>query len=168
MSQCVCDNYIALSRGADNNFNTVKFPGLRWELSRKLVDEFVAPIERNDIYNLCCCLDKEMWQIGKIQRISHKFYPPEKQQFISLLSTQTKLMAEICDLKHYSLYLEEIKSCRNNIRDLKIQLLKAINSSLQNNSKALLSYVYMSYNLEFAELIGNTFTETEGVILNNT
>mgnify|MGYP006974441409 CR=1 FL=1 len=39
------------------------FSALKNELSENLINEFVAPIERNDIYKLSFCLSEELWQV---------------------------------------------------------------------------------------------------------
>lgn len=168
MSRCVYDSFSSLPDGSQENKIDVRFLGLRWEISSNLIDEFVAPVERNDIYNLLRCVDSEMWQIGKIQRITHNFTSPQKEDILSLFSLQADLMGRLSELKLYHKYINEVKSCSNNVYKTKIDLCKKINLSFESNSKPLLKYVYYSYHLELVELIGQTFSSIENVLVNNT
>lgn len=166
MSDCVCDAYFSLCKKTDNK-NEVVFPGLKWELSQKLIDEFVAPLERNDIYNLCRCLDNELWQLGKIYRIASNFTIPEEKPVSDLLMLQTQLIGNLFNVKQYCKYLDNINSCNSSARQIKIRICKSISLAFEDNSKALLKYVYLSHHLEFVELVCDTLSEIECVMLNN-
>ena len=66
LSSCVGDAYCSVVSGKDFRKETIKFEGSKAELSERLMNEFVAPIERNDIYRLSFCLSEELAQIAQI------------------------------------------------------------------------------------------------------
>ena len=66
LSYCVYTVYIKAVTNGDFKKTLIKFSGLKNELSDNLIDDFVTPLERGDIYNLSFCMNKELWQIDEL------------------------------------------------------------------------------------------------------
>ena len=70
LSVIVSESFSGMSDSKTINKNYLCFSAMRNELSENLIDEFVAPIERDDIYNLSFCLFEEFNSVIKFCEFS--------------------------------------------------------------------------------------------------
>ena len=171
MSSCIADAYLLIVCGKEFRNETIKFEGSKTELSERLMNEFIAPIERNDIYRLSFCLNEELTQIIQISEFillaeldSFGFV----EQIGDLFNNQNHIFLMLKDLKNRDKirkFVSENLICCNRIKKC---IYKDVRASLQSARQPLIRY-YVS--CMFIELVKNTeraFCEVERVVINNT
>ncbi len=170
MSCCVNGSYSCAVGSKEFKKEVIRFSGLKTELSESLMNEFVAPIERNDIYKLSFCLNEELWQVTNLYDFimladigSFGFVG----QIGDLFNKQNDVFSMLGDFKLTDRTMKLISESFALCNRIKKQILNEVKSSLQSAKQPLLKY---SVSCSFSELIRTvekTFCEVERVIINN-
>ncbi len=170
MSVSVGEAYCSALRANEFNKELIRFSGLRFELSDSLINEFVAPIERNDIYNLSYKLNEEMYFINKLNNILllvDKGCFPYSESFKNVFNKQNDLFNMLSDSKNYEKVLKFINESRGFLNGLNTSIILSVKKSLKNSEQPLLQYTAVSCFSELFKAIEKTFYEIERVIINN-
>ncbi len=170
MSLSVGNAYSQMIKTNEFNKEIIRFSGLKWELSNNLVDEFVAPIERNDIYNLSYCLNEEIYYINKLSNILQLLdysYLPFTESFNDAFSKQNEVFRLFCNTKNYDKTLKFINESKAVLNGLNMSVILSVKSSLRSTQQPLLQYTAISCFLELFKSIEKTIFEVERVIINN-
>lgn len=170
MSLSVGNVYSQMVKTNEFNKELIRFSGLKWELSNNLVDEFVAPIERNDIYNLSYCLNEEIYYINKLSNIYQLIDFSEfsfVESFNNAFGKQKEIFRLFCNTKSYEKTLKYINESKAVLNGLNTSLILSVKSSLKSTKQPLLQYTAISCFLELFKSIERTISEVERVIINN-
>lgn len=170
MSLSVGNAYSSMIMTNEFNGELVRFSGLKWELSNNLVNEFVAPIERNDIYNLSYCLNEEFYYISKLNNIlqlidysSFVFI----ESFTNAFNKQNCIFQLFCKSSDHPKVLKYINESKAVLNGLNTSIILSVKSSLKATEKPLLQYTAVSCFLELFKSVEKTVFEVERVIINN-
>ncbi len=169
MSEAVGDAYSSVLGQNEFNKELIRFSGLKFELSDNLVNEFVAPIERNDIYNLSYMLNEEMYYINKLNNIlllldtSFSF----AQSFENGFNKQNRVFDMLFDSKNYEKILKYINESRAFLNGLNTSIILSFKKTLRCADRPLLYYTAVSCFSELFKSVEKTFYEVERVIINN-
>ncbi len=143
MSVSVGEAYCSLLRANEFNKELIRFSGLKFELSDSLVNEFVAPIERNDIYNLSYNLNEEMYYINKLNNILllvNKSNFSYCESFVTVFNKQNILFDKLSDNKNYGKALKFANECRGFLNGLNTSIILSVKKSLKISEQPLLQY----------------------------
>lgn len=170
MSCCVKNSYYCAVDSKDFKKELIRFSGIRTELSDNLINEFVAPIERNDIYKLSFCLNEELWQVTDLFDFI-KLVDIGSFGFVGqigdLFNKQVEVFLLLGDFKSVDrtrkLLTESFSMCNRT----KKQILNEVKSSLQNARQPLLKYSVSCGFSELLRMVEKTLCEVERVIINN-
>lgn len=167
MSDCIGNAYRFLCHPDKYRKEILLFNASRKELSENLCEEFVAPIERNDIYNLSSCLVGEIYPLDYICFLAYKtddsFLQDDLNDFLII---QSRLIVGL-SYKNYGSLLGEVSSAQTNINNRRIKMISASKDFLNKGENVLLKYTLFEKVLKFTEGISYTFNELERVIINN-
>ena len=170
MSYCVKDSYTFAVSSKDFKKEVIRFSGIKTELSESLMNEFVAPIERNDIYKLSFCLNEELWQVTNLYdfiRLADISSFGFIGQIGDLFNKQNDIFSLLGDFKSTDRTMKLISESFVLCNRTKKQILNEVKSALQSAKQPLLKY---SVSCAFSELViavEKTFCEVERVIINN-
>lgn len=170
MSYCVKDSYTFAVSSKDFKKEVIRFSGIKTELSESLMNEFVAPIERNDIYKLSFCLNEELWQVTNLCdfiRLADISSFGFIGQIGDLFNKQNDIFSLLGDFKSTDRTMKLISESFVLCNRTKKQILNEVKSALQSAKQPLLKY---SVSCAFSELViavEKTFCEVERVIINN-
>ena len=162
-------SFDALSVGKDFQNASITFYGKRYELLQRLSDDFVAPIERNDIYNLTNCIYSQFCEIVILGDIIDDI--ALLNEFTNSFKTLFKMQADIFQIfDKKSNYSTIIKSSRNGQQQA-LTLGRSISSvatnRLKSDSQLIYKYFVISKVIDFCFCINQTFCECERVAINN-
>jgi hypothetical protein len=148
----------------------IRFSGLKTELSENLMNDFVAPLERNDIYKLSFCLSEELWQvINLFDFITLADINP--LDFIGQIGDLFNKQNIVFDLLENTKYPQKtLKSVSENLlfcNKVRKQVLNEVKNLLQSAKQPLIRYSLCCYFLELLRALETTFCEIERVIINN-
>ena len=155
-----------------NEFNkeTIRFSGLKWELSNNLFNEFVAPIERNDIYNLSVCLNEELYCVSKLNNIvglvnvkSFSFV----ESMYTVLEKQNRVFSLIEDSKNYEKVFKAINETKAILNGINSSVVLSTKNCLKSTEQPLLHYAVISGFFDIYKSIDETFGEIQRVVINN-
>lgn len=155
-----------------NEFNkeTIVFSGLKWELSSNLFNEFVAPIERNDIYSLSSCLCEELYFISKLNNII-TLIDVRKFTFVesicNIFQKQNEVFALLADSKNNEKTLKLINETRATLNGINSSVVLCVKSCLKSAEQPLLKYAVVSGFFDIYKSIDETFSEIQRVVINN-
>ncbi len=170
MSLTVGDAYKNMLRSNEFNNEVIKFSGLKWELSNNLLNEFVAPIVRNDIYNLAGCLSDELYFISKLNNII-TLTDVKGFSFVESISSvfdkQNIVFSCFTDSKNNSKTLKTINETKATLNGVNTSVVLAIKNCLKSTEQPLLRYAVVSGFFDIYKSIDKTFSEVQRVIINN-
>ena len=170
LSVIVSESFSGMSDSKTINKNYLCFSAMRNELSENLIDEFVAPIERDDIYNLSFCLFEEFNSVIKfcefssllktgfgdsIGQIGELFY---KQNNFFDLKTLLK-SPEKC----YSVVSAELTVCRK----VKKLIIGETCANICYHNQPLIFYIAGSSGIDIVSSVEATYNEICRVLINN-
>lgn len=170
LSVIVCESFACLSDSKTVNKNYLCFSALRNELSEKLIDEFIAPIERNDIYNLTFCLYNEF---GCVIKLSDFFSLSQTAFFDSLkeIGNLFYKQSEVFALKDLLKMPEKGCSCLSGelfeCKKAKKIILAETSDSICSHNHPLISYAIGSSCIETVSSIETAYNEIGRVLVNN-
>ena len=155
-----------------NEFNAelIRFSGLKWELSNNLFNEFVAPIERNDIYNLSHCLSNEMYFISKLNNVVALVDIKEFSFIESVCSAfdmQNNVIDCFSDLKNPTRTLKYINETKATLNGVNTSIVLSIKNCLKSTEQPLLKYAVISGFFDIYKSIDETFSEIQRAVINN-
>ncbi len=170
MSLTVGDAYKNMVRTNEFNNEVIKFSGLKWELSNNLFNEFVAPIERNDIYNLACCLSEELYYISKLNNIItlvdvNMFTFVES--ICSVLHKQNLIFDLFSCAKTFEKTLKIINETKATLNGVNTSVVLSIKNCIKTTEQPLLKYAVASGFFDIYKSIDKTFSEVQRVVINN-
>lgn len=168
MSERILDAYGIIHMPDRYKKDIIIFHGIKRELSEKLSSEFVAPIERNDIYNLSAHLVREVSSLDKLSVL----YSVDTRNILSqdiddALSVQGSFFLRLSEKKAYGRLLSDILSTHTLTGRIKRDLLDKTKQILNIGTNILWKYTVVDCALKFIESIDDTFGELERVVINN-
>jgi hypothetical protein len=168
MSDCICNAYNFVRNPDRYRKEILLFNANRTELSRSLSEEFVAPIERNDIYNISSCLSREIQPLDYICFLNVTGDLPFRYEDLSdLLVAQGEMILRLSD-RNFIPLLDDVSSVLNDVNKRRIKIISISKDVLNKGQNVLLKYTLFERYLRFIENITCTFDELERVIINNT
>lgn len=172
LSEDVNNTFLKCVNNESFEKDKIAFRGAKSELINNLQDEFIAPLERGDIFILVQHLTAEINAISVMQEYL-PFFQSDCQLFADelkpLFNRQTLLFFDLSRQKDYKklgcVCRENISSCDTVIFNLLRKIKNTV--SLTSNSGSLLKYsVYTSF-LDVAKSLRNAFCEFERTLINN-
>jgi hypothetical protein len=168
LSGCIGRVYCSADRPDLYKKEMLFYNSIRKELSLRLSEEFVAPIERNDIYSLSSLLSCEIDVIDYICHLAYQVDLHESdEELSSFFIVQGDLLYDLSNRKSYSNILNEIYDIQSCIRIKRRALWDGYKTTLVNNGNALLRYVYFDKTIELIDCLSRSFGEIERVVINN-
>ena len=147
MSVTVGDAYKNMVTTNEFNKETICFSGLKWELTDNLFNEFVAPIERNDIYHLTVCLSEELFCVSKLNNII-QLVNIDGFAFVDSISTvflkQNVILKILSDSKSYEKIFGQINETKAILNGVNTSIVLAIKNCLKCTEQPLLKYAVIS------------------------
>ena len=146
------------------------FSALRNELSVNLINEFVAPIERNDIYKLSFCLNDEFERIIKLCEfvcLSDALAFSFLGQIGNLFLRQTLVFDFKNIIKSPIKALKSVTSLTVECKNLKKIIFAEMRSVISSKNQPLISYVVASSAVELINSIESAVNEVGRVLINN-
>lgn len=170
MSVAVGDAYKHMVATKEFNNERIIFSGLKWELTDNLYADFVAPIERNDIYSLSNCLNEELYYISKLNNILYltDIKPFTFTNCISeMFDKQSSIFNSLCDSKRNEKTLKLINESRATLNGVNTSIILVIKNCLKTCDQPILNYAVVSGFFDIYKSIDITFSEVQRVIINN-
>lgn len=170
MSVAVGSAYKNMVRTNEFNNETIRFSGFKWELSNNLLNEFVAPIERNDIYHLAVCLSEELYFISKLNNIISLISVKDfsfVESICSVFEKQNEIFNLLSDAKNYEKAFKIINETKATLNGVNSSVVLSIKNCLKSTSQPLLKYAVISGFFDIYKSIDETFTEIQRVVINN-
>ncbi|MBR0535814.1 MAG: hypothetical protein IIX14_05490 [Clostridia bacterium] len=157
---------------ATNEFNKelIAFSGLKWELSDNLYKEFIAPIERNDIYNIAGCLSEEMYCISKLNNIVSLLDVKEfifVESICSVFEMQDRIFSLFSLQRNNEKTLKAINETKATLNGVNSSVVLSVKNCLKSSDQPLLRYAVISGFFDIYKSIDITFSEVQRVIINN-
>ncbi len=168
LSYCVYTAYTGTVAGSDLKKVVIKFSGLKNELSECLIDDFVTPFERGDIYNLSFCMHKELWQVdelnnyGSLADIGSFLFA---DQVGDLLQKQNEVVDLLFLSKNTHRVSRTIDEGMNLCSSIKNRVLKNVKTTLRESEQPLIAYGLNCAYLTLLESIDITFSEMERILI---
>ncbi len=162
--------FTSVVSGEDFKKHTVTFYGQRFELLQRLSDDFVAPIERNDIYNLTHNLYNQFCKIiilGDVSDGSPNLPVEYLSEFQSLYSVQSDIMLGFNKKSDYPSLLKLCRQGQQQVLTLKRNITSVMVKDLQNMKQPLYRCVVLNCVIDFCSSISETLCLCERVIINN-
>lgn len=170
MSDYVKSAFFNVMSGDGLRKEIIAFSGTRNELSDNLIKEFVAPIERNDIYKLSFCLNDELQRIAQISEymsLVDTHFRDSFWQIGDLFNKQNEILSAFSDLRAPQKALRFVRESYALSGKVKNETLKCAKNSLQSAAQPLLKYAVASAFSELVRSVERTFCEVERIIINN-
>lgn len=167
MSDCIGKAYSLRYMSDKYKKEAIFFYAVRKELSNNLSEEFVAPIERNDIYNISSCLVQELLSLEYLCLFGYKNNMTLLDDNIKhYLNIQSDIIMGLSHKFSVSL-LGDLSSVQSALMSDRNTMISKSKDIFNKSDNILLKYAYFERLLRFIEKIGNTFYEIERVIINN-
>ncbi len=168
MSGCIGRAYALADRPDLCKKEILVFHSVKRELSERLSEEFVAPVDRNDIYNLSSVLSRES---SALDYLSHLLchidvFKPD-DDIVSAIDYQSEALLRLSNKKVFSALLKDVQSAVSDINVKRRRMWIDAKDSLFKGNNMLLKYLYFDKSLRFIECLSDTFSEIERVIINN-
>lgn len=146
------------------------FLALKNELSENLINEFVAPIERNDIYKLSFCLNEEFSSIFKLCNfldLSDADYSDSVRQIGDLFYRQDAVFDIRNLLKTPDKSLKFISNELLNCKKVKKSIIVETHNNLCSQNRTLIKYIIGSSGIDVVSSVEKTYNEVCAVLINN-
>ena len=170
MSVTIGDAYKNMVTTNEFNKETIRFSGLKWELSHNLFNEFVAPVERNDIYHMAGCLSEELYYISKLSNIitladirGFSFV----ESISSIFDKQSYVFRLLSDSKNYEKIFSQIGETKAVLNGVNTSIVLSIKNCLKSAEQPLLKYAIISGFYDIYKATDETFGELQRVVINN-
>ncbi len=170
MSSAVGEAYKNMLYTNEFNKEIITFSGLKWELSNNLLNEFVTPIERGDIYNLAATLGEELYFISKLNNIIALVSVNEfafAESISSVFKTQTHIFTKLPGNKNAHKTLKEINEAKATLNGVNASIILSVKECLKTANQPLLKYAVVSGFFDVYKSIDTTFSELQKTIINN-
>ena len=170
MADCVTEAFDDSVNGKDIQGAFIKFSGIKFELSDNLIDEFVAPLERDDIFRLAFCLYEELWCVKRLFAIISILDYKNNEitgQLSEMLEKQCDAFSSFGDIKEPKKLLKMASNASLLCNRLKKELLSNLVDVLKKSSQPLLNYSIICAELELLKAISVALGELESVVINN-
>ena len=168
LSLCVQGAYIGAVTGSNIKSYLIKFSGLKNELSECLIDDFVTPFERGDIYNLAFCMHKELWQIDELYNYS-SLADIGSFLFAGQIGDLFQKQNEIVDLLFFSKNIHKVSRVidegMNLCSGIKNRVLGNLKKTLRESEQPLVAYGLNCAYLTLLERIDITFSDMERILI---
>ncbi len=168
LSYCVYTVYTKAVTNNDFKKPFIKFSGLKNELSESLIDDFVTPLERGDIYNLSFCMHKELWQIDELYNYS-SLADIGSFLYVNQIGDLLRKQNEVVDLlflsKNTDRVSKSIDEGMNLCNSVKKRVLRNVRVSLREAEQPLIAYGMNCAFLTLLESIDITFSEMERILI---
>lgn len=170
MSVAVGSAYKQMVALKEFNNERIIFSGLKWELNDNLFKDFVAPIERNDIYSLSNCLNEELYYVSKLNNI---IYLTDINAFTfvdcisDIFDKQSVVFNSLCDNKRYEKTLKLINESRATLNGVNSSIVLVTKNCLKSCNQPILNYAVVSGFFDIYKSIDIAFSEVQRVIINN-
>lgn len=168
LSACVSEAYFSALDGKNFKKYLIRFSGIRNELSDYLIDDFVTPLERGDIYNLSYCLHKELWQVDELYNYnsladigSFLF----AKQIGELFNKQSTVIELLFVAKNNDKVARAIDDGMNFCNGIRTKIIGNIKFTLKNSEQPLLAYAVNCAYLTLMETVETTFSEIERILI---
>ncbi len=161
--------FSSVASGGDFKKHTVTFYGQRFELLQRLSDDFVAPIERNDIYNLTHNLYNQFCKIiilGDMADGSLDLPEAFLSEFRELFIVQSDLMSGFGKKSDYTSLLKTCRQAQKQVLTLKRNVASFMVSALRNSKQPLYRVVVLNGVFDFCDSISDTLCLCERVFIN--
>ncbi len=170
MSVTVGDAYRNMVTTNEFNKETIRFSGLKWELSDNLFNEFVVPVERNDIYHMADCLSEELYFISKLSNIV-ALVDVNGFSFVESISSvfdkQSSVFKLLSDSKNFEKVFRQIGETKAILNGVNASLVISIKNCLKSTEQPLLRYAIISGFYDIYKATDETFCEIQRVVINN-
>ena len=147
MSDCICNAYNFVRNPDRYRKEILLFNANRTELSRSLSEEFVAPIERNDIYSLSNCLNEELYFVSKLNNII-SLVDINTFTFVDCISEmfdkQNTIFSSLGDTKRNDKTIKLINESRATLNGVNSSIVLTIKGCLKNCNQPILKYAVAS------------------------
>jgi hypothetical protein len=168
MSEHIFEAYMFICKPDKFKKDVLFFNGIRRELSEKLLLEFVAPIERNDIYNLSSHLSKEIGALNQLSVFCNCNTPEILTDDIKVvLSGQSDSIGRLNERKSYLSLFDYIVENRLKTEGIKNHIIFDTEKILKSGSNILWDFLVISSLVKFIESIEAAFCELERIVINN-
>ncbi len=168
LSCCVYTAYVKAVTNNDFKKNYIKFSGLKNELSENLINDFVTPLERGDIYNLSFCMHKELWQIDELYNYN-SLADIGSFLYVNQIGDLLRNQNEVVDLLFVSKNTDKVSKCIDEgmslCNSVKNRVLKNLRLSLRESEQPLIAYGLNCAYLTLLESIDITFSELERILI---
>lgn len=168
LTHCVYTVYTKAVTNNEYKKAFIRFSGLKNELTDNLMDDFVTPLERGDIYNLSFCMHKELWQIDELYNynsltdIGSFLYV---NQIGDLLHKQNEVIDLLFLTKNTERVSKSIDEGMSLCNSVKNRVLKNLRLSLKESEQPLIAYGLNCAYLALLETIDITFSELERILI---
>ncbi len=170
MSVAVGNAYGNMLTANEFNNELIAFSGLKWELSGNLLNDFVTPVERSDIYNLASLLGEEFYYISKLSNFISLVDVNEfvfAQSLCSAFKNQTNIFSRFFVNKNNSKVLKDINEAKASLSGVNAGTVLSVKNCLKSTEQPLLKYVVLSGFFDIYKSIDITLTQVQKVIINN-
>lgn len=167
MSGCISRVYISADRPDLYKKDMLLFNSIKKELSLKLSDEFVAPIERNDIYNLSSFLSREMLVLDYVCQLIHYAKACNDNDILSFFTIQSDALYRLGNRKIYTSLIEEMHDTRSGISAKRRDMWNEFKNTFSKSDNALIQYVFFDKIIGLIDCLSETLCEIERVVINN-
>ncbi|MBR5441848.1 MAG: hypothetical protein IKV44_02745 [Clostridia bacterium] len=162
--------FSAACSGTDYNKHTVTFYGCRYELLQRLADDFVAPIERNEIYNLTYSLYNQLCRLtvlGDVSDGSIELTQEHLSAFVDLFSVQGDLLFSFSQKSEYASSIKLCRQAQQQLLSLKRSILTHMLNGLSHSKQPLYKCVVMNCVVDACDSINDTLSVCERCFINN-
>lgn len=155
------------------NYETFRLSFLaeKSELLNNLHNEFIAPLERGDIFLLTECLSKELNAVGSLNEFSSLFFSDCFSVSNSLnicFKKQTELLAQLENIKNSSRLCDLCHDGCATALSEQIQLQRKIKIVVScGQSQPLIKYSVYAVYLDLVKCLWETFSQIERILINN-
>lgn len=159
-----------VASGREYKNYSVTFYGQRYELLQRLADDFVAPVERNEIYNLTHALYEQFCKIiilGDISDLGFSLSEEHMGCFRSLFSLQADLVLLLSKKSEYKSALGLCRQGQQQLLSLKRSIVGLMLNGLQGSAKSLYRCVMLNSLVDFCRSISGVLSLCERVIIDN-
>ena len=167
MSGCIGRVYSSADRPDLYKKEMLFYNSIRKELSLKLSREFVAPIERNDIYNLSSFLSREMLVLDYICQLTQYVKSNIDNDILSYFGIQGDAMYRLGNRKIYTELIDEMHDIQSRLSVKRRDMWSLFRTSFHKSDNALIRYIFFDKTIRLMDCLSDTLCEIERVVINN-